>query len=61
MSMCEGKIRYRDRIATKLALASAQRTDGSKRAKIEQRIYRCPKCYGFHLTSQTKRRRGKAA
>jgi hypothetical protein len=61
VSMCEGKVRYRDKIAAKIALASAQHQDGSGRPKIEKRIYRCPNCFGFHLTSQAKRRRGKAA
>ena len=51
MSGC-GKVRYRDEIAAKLALASAQRKDGSHRAKTEKRAYRCPKCRGWHLTAK---------
>lgn len=50
------KIRYRDSIAAKLALASAQRMDSSGRAKIERRVYRCPRCNGWHLTSERRRR-----
>ncbi len=46
-----GKIRYRDRIAALLAIASTRRTDGPKRAKGEKRAYRCPQCHGWHLTS----------
>ena len=53
MSACR-KIRYRDRIAALLALASAQRTDGSRRPKLERRAYRCPTCHGWHLTSRTR-------
>lgn len=47
-----GKVRYRDRIAALLALASAQHADGSKRPKVEARAYRCPDCRGWHLTSR---------
>jgi hypothetical protein len=48
------KIRYRDRIAALLALASTGRAD-QRREKNEVRAYRCPDCGGW-LTSQ--RRRG---
>jgi hypothetical protein len=48
--MCS-KIRYRDHIAAKLALAKLKHTDGSGRAKLEARAYRCPFCRGWHLTS----------
>lgn len=59
MSTCRktGKTRYRDEIAAKIALASAQHADGSRRAKIETRAYRCPDCKGWHLTSQKVRAR----
>lgn len=47
------KRRYRDRIAALLALASTQSTTGAtRRAKDERRIYRCPDCKGWHLTSR---------
>jgi hypothetical protein len=46
------KIRYRDAIAAKLAMATAVRKGGSRRPKLEQRAYRCPDCKGWHLTSQ---------
>lgn len=46
------KVRYRDRIAALLALANARHRDGSRRAKLEQRAYRCPACRGWHLTSR---------
>ncbi|MEU9333111.1 hypothetical protein AB0D49_08095 [Streptomyces sp. NPDC048290] len=45
-----GKIRYPDRIAAKLALASTMRA-----GRDEKRVYRCDKCYGFHLASQAKK------
>lgn len=46
------KFRYRDRIAAELALASLGREDNTARPKTEQRAYWCPKCTGWHLTSQ---------
>lgn len=48
MSPCR-KIRYRDKLAAKIALASTGRKRG--RAKDEQRVYRCPECRAWHLTS----------
>lgn len=50
------KVRYRDEIAAKLALASAKWTDGSRRPKVESRTYRCPRCKGWHLTSEPNER-----
>lgn len=50
---CCGKIAFRDEIAAKLALAEAQRNDGSKRPKLEKRVYRCE--HGrWHLTAERK-------
>ena len=46
------KHRYRDRIAALLALATVQARDKATRPKSERRAYRCPRCRGFHLTSQ---------
>jgi hypothetical protein len=46
------KIRYRDKLAAKLALARTAHKDGSHRPKAERRVYRCPSCRGWHLTSQ---------
>jgi len=51
---CTERIRYHDRIAALLTLASAQRCDGSGRPRIEQRVYRCPHCC-WHVTSQSRR------
>jgi len=45
------KIRYRDEIAAKLALLKTARKD-QRRQKTEKRAYHCPKCRGWHLTSQ---------
>lgn len=50
-----GKYRYRDRIGALSAMASARRTDGAGRPKLERRAYRCPQCHGWHLTSQGRR------
>jgi hypothetical protein len=47
-----GKIRYRDELAAKIALANTKRTRGSRSLKEEKRAYRCPHCTGWHLTSR---------
>ncbi|MGK5557595.1 hypothetical protein ACSNOI_38905 [Actinomadura kijaniata] len=44
-------MRFRDRIAATLALATIQRNDRPGRDKLEARVYRCPSCAGWHLTS----------
>jgi hypothetical protein len=55
-SMCpSGKVRFRDRIAADLALATIQRRDRPGRDKLEVRVYRCADCRGFHLTSRKSR------
>lgn len=51
MSRCR-KFRYRDRIAALLALAKVRSQDKPHRAKLEARAYRCPQCYGWHLTAK---------
>ena len=43
------KILYSDRVDALIALLSTQRARGSKRE--ECRVYACPKCCGWHLTS----------
>lgn len=49
------KIRYRDEIAAKLALAKLGRQD--KPGHTEARAYPCPACRGWHLTSQKRGKR----
>ena len=44
-----GKRRYRDRIAAQIAAA-----DIASKGKDGTRVYRCPKCGGWHTTSQQK-------
>lgn len=46
------KRRYRDRVGALVALASCLRSDGSRRSKLEKRVYHCPRCRGWHLTSE---------
>jgi hypothetical protein len=46
------KIRYRDKIAALLALARTGSKRRAGRPKDEQRVYRCPVCKGWHLTSK---------
>lgn len=60
MSKCF-KIRYRDEIAAKLALATIKNQDKAGRPKTERRAYRCPDCGGWHLTSRRYRVRERPA
>lgn len=46
-----GKLRYRDQIGAKFALARIDDADPKRR---EKRAYRCPSCRGWHLTSKPK-------
>lgn len=46
------KNKYRDEIAAKLALANIARQDKTYRPKTECRVYFCPICHKWHLTSQ---------
>lgn len=48
-----GKARYKDRLSARMALAFASRKHAdNNRPKTERRIYRCPACQGWHLTSR---------
>lgn len=47
------KIGYRDKIAAQMALASTGASSSSRRD--EKRIYRCPDCSAWHMTSQGRR------
>lgn len=50
------KLRYQTDIEAKVALASAQVNRERKAAeKVERRIYECPLCHGWHLTSKEER------
>lgn len=44
------KIKYRDKIAAMLALAQCRNSIKGKRQ--ERKIYFCPECRKYHLTSQ---------
>lgn len=55
MTRACGKRRYRDELAAKLALATVQRQDKTKRPKTEARVYRCDQCKAWHLTSKETR------
>ena len=44
------KIKYRDKIAAMFALAQCRNSIKGKRQ--ERKIYFCPECKKFHLTSQ---------
>lgn len=47
------KRRFRDEVGAMFALATHY--SGSSRPKDEKRVYRCPTCRGWHLTSQEAR------
>lgn len=57
MSKCR-KVRYATRLGAMLAMSRISSADKRSLTKHEQRIYRCPHCRGFHLTSQTYRGEG---
>jgi hypothetical protein len=44
------KVRYRDKLGAQIALASTHRARSSRRDEV--RVYRCPRCNGWHLTSR---------
>ena len=51
-SCATGKVRYRDRLGAEIALALLVREDHG-----EARVYRCPRCFGWHLTSKPSRKK----
>jgi hypothetical protein len=52
-TLCQDKIRYRDRIGAQLALLRIQRkAERKKRKKAPTRVYECQVCKGWHTTSQ---------
>lgn len=53
------KVRYKDEIAAKCALAKIAHSDSSKRYKSEVRAYRCKDCHGYHLTSKNNKKDSK--
>lgn len=50
-----GKIRYPDKLAARVSLVSARRNHDGRRA-VENRVYRCPDCAGWHLTHKKRKR-----
>ena len=59
MKRCEEKIRYRTAAGARLALWRiwVDRYLRGRRHRRERRVYACPHCAGWHLTSQAKRPR----
>jgi hypothetical protein len=57
--LCGEKIRYRTAAGARLALWGiwVDRYLRGRRHRRERRAYACPHCQGWHLTSQSKRRR----
>lgn len=49
MAKCP-KVRYRSKLDAKIALSRTQQSRASKRE--EARVYHCPNCKGWHLTSK---------
>lgn len=56
MSRCK-KIRYRDEVGAKFALAKIAAGNNKLERRHEQSHYRCPYCKGWHLTSEEQRNR----
>lgn len=52
MSCPTGKIRYRDRVGALIALAQTDFRGLKSSKREERRPYLCPRCAGWHLTSQ---------
>jgi len=51
---CEtGKLRFQSRLEAMIALADTGK-DGASNRRSEKSFYRCPHCFGWHLTSQQK-------
>ena len=59
VKLCEEKIRYRTAAGARLALWRiwVARYLRGRRHRHERRVYACPHCGGWHLTSQPKRSR----
>lgn len=48
-----GKLRFQSRLEAMIALVDTGKEGASSR-RSEKRFYRCPQCFGWHLTSQQK-------
>lgn len=46
------KRRFKTDVDAKIAMAKIQWKDKPSRLKMEQRVYLCPSCKGYHLTSK---------
>ncbi|CAM5288511.1 hypothetical protein GCM10010329_81020 [Streptomyces spiroverticillatus] len=45
-----GKVRYPDKITAKMSMSRAEAA-----GRGEQRVYRCPQCHGYHLSSSARK------
>jgi hypothetical protein len=52
------KKRYMDELSAKFALSQARRVGNYKANRNECRVYYCPKCKGWHLTSKRNNKGG---
>lgn len=52
--VCGGKVRYKDHDEATAAMRNAGDRWGNTAQKLPQRSYECPRCGGYHLTSQPK-------
>lgn len=55
MNAC-GKARYPTRLDAMVILARLQMKASRNKARHESRVYECPRCKGWHLTSQPQRK-----
>jgi len=57
------KVRFRTSLDARIALGLMPdtRRNGSGKLKQQSRAYFCPSCHGYHLTSQSRQRKGNPA
>jgi hypothetical protein len=46
------KRRFKDRLAALMAMANIEARGEDRNGKVPKRAYLCPRCGGWHLTSQ---------
>ena len=54
------KVRYPGRLDALIALAFVGNRRHARRPKDEVRAYKCPRCHGWHLTSQAEHPHGRS-
>ena len=55
MKKCR-KVKYKDKLSAMFALSQCRRVGNYKSNRDEKRIYFCPICKAYHLTSKNKKK-----